>query len=95
MLITPRGESRYFVLVLFTISMIAGSMLYGGVGALVPYVGRVFDLPHAQLGLIATASVLGGAAGYAMAWQLTAAIGILAAVPALLATKVMRQKVAA
>ncbi len=35
-------------------------MLYGGIGALVPYVGRSFDLPHAQLGLIATAMVVGG-----------------------------------
>jgi MFS family permease len=59
-LLTPRGESRYFVLALFTVSMIAGSMLYGGIGALVPYVGRSFDLPHAQLGLIATAMVAGG-----------------------------------
>ena len=60
MLLTPRGESRYFVLALFTISMIAGSMLYGGIGALVPYVGRSFDLPHSEMGLIATAMILGG-----------------------------------
>jgi MFS family permease len=59
-LLTPRGESRWFVLALFTVSMIAGSMLYGGIGALVPYVGRSFDLPHAQLGLIATAMIVGG-----------------------------------
>jgi MFS family permease len=59
-LIQPRGESRYFVLALFTLSMIAGSMLYGGIGALVPYVGRSFGLPHSELGLIATAMVLGG-----------------------------------
>lgn len=60
MLLTPRGESRYFVLALFTVSMVAGSMLYGGIGALVPYVGRSFDLPHSETGLIATAMVLGG-----------------------------------
>lgn len=60
MLLAPRGESRYFVLALFTISMIAGSMLYGGIGALIPYVGRSFDLPHSEVGLIATAMVLGG-----------------------------------
>ena len=59
MLLTPRGESRYFVLALFTVSMIAGSMLYGGIGALVPYVGRSFDLPHSVMGLIATAMILG------------------------------------
>src|SRR5579864_4552206 len=61
MLLTPpRGESRYFVLALFTISMVAGAMLYGGTGAIVPYVGGSFGLGHAQLGLIATALTLGG-----------------------------------
>lgn len=40
--------------------MIAGSMLYGGIGALVPYVGRSFGLPHSELGLIGAAMVLGG-----------------------------------
>lgn len=59
-LIQPQGESRYFVLALFTLSMIAGSMLYGGLGALVPYVGRSFGLPHSELGLIGATMVLGG-----------------------------------
>jgi hypothetical protein len=33
-----------------------------------------------------------GVAGYAIAWQVTAGVGILAAVPALLATKALRLK---
>jgi MFS family permease len=71
----PRGESRYFVLALFTISMIAGSMLYGGIGALLPYIGRFFDLPHSQVGLGASAMILGGLLTIAISGTLTDRFG--------------------
>lgn len=59
---TVRRESPYLVLTLFTVSMVAGSMVYAGTGTLVPYIGEAFHLARAHLGVIATAMVLGGAA---------------------------------
>ena len=52
-------ESRYEVLALFTVSMIASSLIVVAVGALLPYVGAAFPHERAQICLLVTGLLFG------------------------------------
>lgn len=67
---TARRESPALVLTFFTISMIAGAIMYAGTGSLIPYLAQVFALPRAQLGFVATAMLAG-------AWLTNAVAGVI------------------
>jgi MFS family permease len=54
-------ESRGEILALFTVSMMAGSAAYAGMGALLPYVETAYAVSRAQVGFVAIAVVLGAA----------------------------------
>jgi MFS family permease len=54
-------ESRVEILALFTASMVAGSAAYAGMGALLPYVERAYELSRAQIGFVAIAVIVGAA----------------------------------
>lgn len=52
-------ESRYEILGLFTVSMIAASMVFVAVGALLPYVSKAFPADAAHISILVTALLLG------------------------------------
>lgn len=53
-------EPRYEVLALFTVSMVAASLVIVAVGTLLPYVVRTFPAERSHIGLLVTALLLGG-----------------------------------
>ena len=53
-------EPRYEVLALFTVSMIAASLVVVAIGTLLPYVATAFPNERAHIGLVVTAILLGG-----------------------------------